>query len=258
MNQENYFTKEIDAWQEVRLGKFTASGIHAILTASRTKGEAFGGTAMTYIKKKVAEIITGEKPEINAKQLEWGIANEQDAVREYVARTGAKNVQYFGIATPKYFELSETAGGSPDGLVGDEGLLEVKCPWDSAVHVQNLLNKTAEDLKKNAADYYTQDQFNMHILNRKWCDHISYDPRVASWQHRLKVIRIDRDEDHIKIILERLELAQDKVREILADLGLAEAKKIIAAPVPEAAEPAKQYKKPASKAPTELPDFLKV
>lgn len=196
------------------------------------------------INSKIAEILTGEKPEINAKQLEWGIDHEHEAVEEY-SKIVNHHVEYFGIAMPKYFAKNEISGGSPDGILNDDGVLELKCPFNSTYHVKMLRCKDVEEFKKFHLDYYTQDQFNMYVLDRKWCDHVSYDPRMISPNHRLKVLRIERDDEHINLICERLCLAVEHMHKALEDLYAIQTEKRAANP-----------KKKAKTVTTDIPEFL--
>jgi len=83
----------------------------------------------------------------------------------------------------------EGTHASPDRLVGEDGLVEIKCP-NSATHLDTLLSK------KVPAKYITQMQWQMAVTGRKWCDFVSYDPRFPE-QHQVFVQRIERDDEHI-------------------------------------------------------------
>jgi predicted phage-related endonuclease len=80
-------------------------------------------------------------------------------------------------------------GCSPDGLVGDDGLVEIKCP-NTATHLETLLGQTVP------GKYETQIQFQMACTGRQWCDFISYDPRMPE-QMRMFVRRVYRDDQRI-------------------------------------------------------------
>lgn len=197
-------------WQLERMGKFTASEIWKLMQKGRGKSDYFSQTANTYIKSKLAEIITQE-PSVMLEGLaaiEHGNANELDAVLSFEQKTG-KKVEYFGKANPKfvpYSPLPDWAGGSPDGLTDDD-VIEVKCPYNSTHHVSHLLLSTAEDLKEEKPDYYGQIQFNMMCSGKKNGYFISYDPRTLSHKLRLHVIEVPYDKEYCDELAERIEEA---------------------------------------------------
>lgn len=80
-------------------------------------------------------------------------------------------------------------GASPDGLVGDDGLLEIKCP-NSATHLETLMSETIP------AKYVTQMMWQMACTRRAWCDFCSFDPRMPD-NMRLFITRLDRDDQVI-------------------------------------------------------------
>jgi hypothetical protein len=195
-------------WQAERLGKFTASEIHKLMQKGRAKDQYFGETAQTYIKGRLAEILTQE-PCVQLEGLaaiEWGNSNEIDAVMSFEKIKG-KSVEYFGKGNPMFFpyeKFPDWAGGSPDGLIGDDGVIEVKCPYNSAHHITHLLIGSAEDLKKEKPDYYGQIQFNMLCTGRKNGFFISYDPRPLNHKIRCHVIDVPFDEPYCNDLEERI------------------------------------------------------
>jgi hypothetical protein len=195
-------------WQTERLGKFTASEIHKLMQKGRAKDDYFGQTAQTYIKGKLAEIITQEPlVDLDGRAaIEWGNSNELDAVMSFEKKIGQK-VEYFGKANPKFIPFyvhPDFAGGSPDGFVGTDSVIEVKCPYNSCHHITHLLISTAEDLKKEKPEYYGQLQFNMLCAEREKGYFISYDPRPVSFTHRLHVLEIPFDSDYCTELTERI------------------------------------------------------
>ena len=84
----------------------------------------------------------------------------------------------------------EMAGASPDGLVGDDGLLEIKCP-NTATHIETLLSQSVP------GKYNTQMQFQMACTGRQWCDFVSFDNRLPE-ELQLFVKRVPRDNEFIK------------------------------------------------------------
>lgn len=176
-----------------RIGKFTASKIGLLLKSGRSKSELFGQTAMKYIREKVAEIIIGETisdaQELSAKSLEWGLKNEPLAIEAYGMPVHGKQ---------DFILFGGDAGATPDGLVGDDGMIEVKCPWNPAEHVNNMLIVDQSAFKAYHDDYYPQIQMQLLCSGRSWVDFVSFDPRCVNDAHKLHVIRIYRDDAMIQ------------------------------------------------------------
>jgi exodeoxyribonuclease (lambda-induced) len=197
-------------WQEQRLGKFTASEISKLFVRSKTDKNSLGQSAMTYVYTKVAEILTGEQtPEVNSNSIEYGRATEFEAFEWY--KMTQPDAQYFGIAEPKFFEYGKFAGGSPDGFFGENGLLELKCPYNSAIHIQHLLISDNEDLKKFNIDYYAQVQANMIFCKKSIAHFVSYDPRMIDHRLRMNIVEVQPDEEMQSLIIESIDLAAKKV-----------------------------------------------
>lgn len=205
-----------DAWMLQKAGKFTSSEAHKLFTKKSTP--YFDKGAMTYIKTKAVEILTGKVKELNnIVSLEWGNANENEAVQLYSRVTG-NTVEYYGVAQPRFFPYGDHAGGSPDGLIGTEGVLECKCPYDSEKHLSYALLADAQAFRDYCPEYFTQVQMNMMVCERTFGDFISYDPRIKKEQFRLKIIRVPRDEMFIAELKIRIERACEEVNKILTSL----------------------------------------
>ena len=184
-----------DEWFEARLGKVTASHISDVMA----KGT--GVTRKNYMMQLLVERLTGKHEDtyINA-AMQRGIDEEPMANAEYELVTG-NLVTAVGFVDHPTIPM---AGASPDGLVGDDGLIEIKCPHTST-HVDTLL------LDKVQRQYILQMQWQMACTGRAWCDFASYDSRMPP-KHQLKVIRIDRDpamvesiRDAVVLFLEQLD-----------------------------------------------------
>jgi predicted phage-related endonuclease len=113
--------------------------------------------------------------------MEWGIEQEQFAVMEYEA---SQNVLTDKTGFWLHPEVS-WLGVSPDRLVGDEGLIEVKCP-NTTTHLGYLFEG------KIPTDYYKQIQCQLWVTGRQWCDFVSYDPRLPK-RNQLLIVRTERD-----------------------------------------------------------------
>lgn len=191
-------------WDAERLGKLTASNFGTMMKTGRSKSERFSQTCMNYIYEKVAEILTMSPHVVTGQAIEWGNEYEEQACHLYELQTG-NTVQRVG-----YLACNEYSGGSPDGLVDDDGIIEIKCPFNPANHAQSLVTQT----------YYNQDhdwqvQGNLMITGRQWCDFITYDPRVQEESLRLNIFRVDRDEERIQMIQDRLVEVKEKLDELL-------------------------------------------
>lgn len=182
-------------WIEARLCKFTASDAQAIATA--------GIGLDTLILKKVAEKLTGKATDgyIN-KDMERGHELEMEARNTYELETG-NLVEEVGFC-----QLNEYIGCSPDGLIGEDGLIEIKCKADH-VFVQAMLDHKPE------SSHLWQMQMQMYITNRKWCDYVVYNPNFPK---PLIVIRVDRDEKMIEKIKAGLDTGVDKMLKIINKL----------------------------------------
>lgn len=210
--ENNYFDNT--AWLQARLGRFTASEIHLLFKGGRKKEDIFGESALTYIRTKAAEILTQEvKDEINAKAMEWGKNNEAFACAAFEKQMGVTGT-YYGGATPTFFPYGDFEGCSPD-WENDEAGADFKCPFNSAEHVKNLLLQSAEDLKNERFEYYSQLQKSM--LKRGWgaAYFVSYDPRMAFESLQLKVITVYPDQEWIDEYNKRIPLAIELLKETL-------------------------------------------
>lgn len=145
-------------WLDIRKGKMTAS--HADAIGNNGKG------LETYILNLMAEKYSnGEKIDYKNPDMERGHELEDQARSIYAINTGAE------IKQVGFIEHSEFVGCSPDGLVGDDGMLEIKCPSD-VIYFQHLLKgEEAIDSK-----YIWQMQMNLLITGRKWIDYVAYNP----------------------------------------------------------------------------------
>jgi hypothetical protein len=168
-------------WFAARCGLATASKFKDVLATIKS-GEA--ATRRNYRAQLVCERLTGTVQEsFQNEAMRWGTDNEPFARIAYEARGNI--VQEVGFIR----HASLMAGASPDGFVGDEGSIEIKCP-NTATHIDTLLNGMPPD-------HIPQVQGQMWIAERAWVDFVSYDPRLPE-NMQLYVQRIHRDEDYIK------------------------------------------------------------
>lgn len=202
---------------EERLGKFTSSEMWKLLVGGRAKDDVFGETAKTYIKEKAVEILTQRRKEsFYTRSTDWGNEWEYKAVQEYNLANFV-NVEYFGSTNPKFFKCPiypNYAGGSPDFII-DKIVGEVKCPYDSVNHLDNLNLRSIDEFKKLHKEYYTQIQFNIHCTGSDYAHFVSYDWRFVKDEQQLFIMQIDKDNEHIDLILDRLKIAIDNLEELI-------------------------------------------
>ena len=189
---------------EHKPGALSPSGFAAMMTNDRS-GKNLGKTALEYATRITLERMGVVIPEAYSKALDWGIENEEKALAYYE--------HLYGMVTPTgrliHPELDYIAG-TPDGLIGEDGIIEIKCPYNPMNHFANLTQNA--QLK----DYGYQIQGYMWITGRKWCDFVSFDPRFPE-SKRLHVVRVDRDNDVIENLAERAALINSIVERNLGE-----------------------------------------
>ena len=161
-------------WFKARKGRFTASQIHKLMTDSRSKDEVLSDGAKTYVYEKVAERLGGHKTYFENAATLWGNEHEAEA-RNYFEFLSGLKVDLCG-----FFATKNNAGGSPDGLIGDSAIIEIKCPYESHTHIKYTDFNNVDDFKKACKEYYWQVQMNLLVTDRTQCFFISYDPRIKS------------------------------------------------------------------------------
>jgi YqaJ-like viral recombinase domain. len=185
-------------WLQIRLGKFTASKCSTIGTEGSGKGR---GGLETLCIEKAAEIITGNLPEqFTNEDIERGHVLEDEARGAYTLETG-HIVKQVG-----FVELDEFTGCSPDGLVGRDGLIEIKCK-DDKNHLLMLLGKEIDKA------YQWQIQMALLVTGRKWCDFVSYNPNYKN--KPLKIIRVLPDAEMQAALKAGLAKGIERVKEII-------------------------------------------
>jgi len=190
-------------WLLERIGKFTASEFHKLTTAPTKKELPVG--AITFTGEKTVEMLTEFLDErFVTKDMQWGIDHELEAIEEFEKRTNFK-VDKTGI-NQELITLGKNIGGTPDGLIGKDSGIEVKCP-KSTMHFKYLNVANQEDLKNICADYYWQIQGVLYITGRKNWYFISYDPRFKNKAQQLHFIEVKPDKEDQKFLADRLTLA---------------------------------------------------
>ena len=188
MTENTHMMKQgSNSWNEVRRGKITSTGFAKVLSTR-------GNTRLNYMRELILERKTGVVAEsFSNEAMEWGTQTEPMA-RAYYEKVRNCQVKQVGFIdyVPKSevgrIEFGNYVGVSPDGLVGDDGCIEIKCP-NSKTHLDYIAKNVFP--KK----YEPQAQGILWVTGRDWCDFISFDPRVK--EHPFWFITIRRDQDYI-------------------------------------------------------------
>lgn len=156
-----------DEWFQARCGRVTASRIADVMARTKT---GWGAGRKNYMAQLVAERLTGTVAEsyTNA-AMQHGTETEPQARAAYEFERDVEVVEVGSIEHPDI----TMASASPDGLVGDYGLIEIKCP-NTATHIDTMLSGAIP--KK----YKLQMAWQAICTGRKWCDFVSFDPRMPA------------------------------------------------------------------------------
>lgn len=174
---QNKFQRTAE-WFDARVGKLTASRAAAAFATSKRDGKPLQ-SALDVIAEIACERITGQAIEhFTSGAMEWGIEHEDEALRAYEVETGELVDQVGFIEHPTVKHL----GASPDGLVGNDGLIEIKCP-NSMTHMRRCLEGVVPE------EYKPQMLLQMLCTGRRWCDFVDYDPRFKA--QRLFIVRFE-------------------------------------------------------------------
>ena len=175
-------------WFEIRVGKVTAS--HAQAIGNNGKG------LDTYLLEVVSEMFSSaQKDQYSNEHTERGNELEPLARSMYELQENVE-VEEIGFA-----EYNDFVGCSPDGLVGDDGMIEIKCP-DDKTYFNLLMNEKIDNA------YIWQCQMNMLILERKWCDLVFYNP---NFEKSMKIFRLKPDKEMFSRLKEGFAKAEKEI-----------------------------------------------
>ena len=196
-----------EQWHLERAGKFTGSKFCDVLARNKKTGQPLKAYH-DLIWQIVVERMTGKAVEgPTGYALQWGTDVEPFARETYELETGNSVEEVGFIAHPDY----PFAGASPDGLIGTDGGLEMKCPKSSAVHLERFISGVPEE-------YIPQIQGCMWVTGRKWWDFVSFDPRMPE-SHRLLIIKVGRDDSYIQNLQEKVIEAESEVNKLMEQLA---------------------------------------
>jgi putative phage-type endonuclease len=175
-----------EAWFQSRMGKVTASRVADVIAKTKT---GYSTSRDNYMAQLVCERMTNTVAEsFTNTAMEWGTTQEPYARAAYEA---LKDVLVDEVAMITHPTI-EADGASPDGLVGTEGQIEIKCP-NTSTAIDTLLSQAVP------SKHITQIQFQLACTGRKWCDFVSFDPRLPT-ELQLFVKRVNRDDAYIQML----------------------------------------------------------
>jgi putative phage-type endonuclease len=178
-------------WFAARLGNVTASRVADVIAKTKS---GYSASRENYMAQLICERMTNTVAEsyTNA-AMAWGTETEPLARAAYESHADVLVDEVGYVHHPAI----KRAGASPDGLVGADGLLEIKCP-NTATHIETLLSETVP------TKYITQMQWQMACTGRQWCDFVSFDPRLPDGL-QLFVKRVDASTEYITTLEEEVE-----------------------------------------------------
>ena len=192
-------------WLEARRGFVGASAINDLMATTKSGGES--ASRRNLRARVIAERLTGIcEDSYKSPAMQWGIDNEPIARANYEIQSGVDVDQVGFILHP---EIKMT-GASPDGLIGGDGLIEIKCP-NTATHIDYLLGGVPP------TEYRNQMLWQMECTGRKWCEFVSFDPRMPE-DMQMFVVRYNRDDERLKELRIGVIKFLEEVNEVLFKL----------------------------------------
>lgn len=193
-------------WKEVRIGKITASRIKDVMAKETTA--AFHNYLTELVMGRLAGV---EKDTPTTFAMQHGIEAEPQARARYTLETGRKVVEVGFIP----HQDIDHSGASPDGLVGDDGLVEIKCPQA----LQHMKTIAFGEIKP---EYMLQMQWQMECTKRQWCDFVSFNSDYPE-EHQLQIIRVQRDDELIDKIKDRVQAMNAEIAKTITNVKMKEA-----------------------------------
>ena len=176
-----------EEWFNIRKGRVTGSAVGAILGIAPFAKQA------DILRRMVRDWHQAPSEFVGNIATEWGVRNEAGALTEYEMVSGNK------VEACAFYQYEHWLGASPDGLVGDRGLVEIKCPFGIRYKHPPVF-KTAKD----QTHYYAQMQIQLFCTDRDWCDFYQWTPNGDL------IERIERDESFLATVLPVLRNFYDK------------------------------------------------
>lgn len=196
------FEQRTPEWFAVRAGAFTASRMADLMARTKTGPSASRKNMITTL---AVERLTGQCVETYTNgAMQRGVELEQEALDAYAFERGVAVVSQAFIKHPTL----ERVGCSPDGLINDDGLVEVKCPAAMAKHLDALQSGA------HATEYRWQLQHQLFVTGREWVDAVSYDPRFPSGL-QLAIKRVFKDAEDQEALAEEIAKADAEIEAIV-------------------------------------------
>lgn len=199
-------TQRTAEWFQARTGKATASRFKDVI--ARLKSGAPAAARQSYLIELVTERLTGSAAShFTSTAMQWGTDNEA-AARVLYAQRAQVEVEEIGFVAHPHL----AAGASPDGVVDWDGLVEIKCPFNPAVHVQTIMDGMPPD-------HMAQVQGQMWICEKEWVDFVSFNPRMPP-ELQLYVQRVERDPAYHDMLRNEVARFLQEVDAMVASLSL--------------------------------------
>ena len=194
-----------DEWFAARLGKITSSRVKDVMAKGRSG--AVSASRKNYMMELLCQRLTGQREEgFTSTAMQRGTDLEPLARAAYEVNHDALVTEAEFILHPDY----EFTGSSPDGYVGESGLIEIKRP-NTAQHIA-CIQSGPHDPK-----YEHQMQHQMFCTGREWCDFVSFDDRLPE-PLQLFVSRVNRDDDKIKAMLDEIQKFEDELQTLTQEM----------------------------------------
>lgn len=214
-------------WDAIRLKRITSSYMHKIFVSGKSKDEPIGVGGISYIDKKIAEMLTGisESEAPDTDDIMRGISLEPDAILRYSQKTNQK------VEASLLFEYNSICAGTTDGEVcypgSDEikSILEAKAPraWK---HVKVCKVKSPIELKKIDPQYWHQPQSNMLICEAEYADFVSYNEDIKIYEAQIAIVRMYPEMAWRKEFKEKIDWIADYMCESLEEILKVEEKNL--------------------------------
>jgi exodeoxyribonuclease (lambda-induced) len=187
-------------WFNARLGKITSSTIWNLIVEPKTKKEGeLSSTTKDYLMSKLAERLSGVQRDYKSDATTHGLELEGEALNYYAELTG--NV----VGEAGFIEMIKGLyGGTPDGFVNDDGIIQVKCPWNYVNHINYGLVDDVDYFKKKYREYYWQCQSDMLVSDRAFCDFVSYCKDMPDGL-KMFILRIPANLEDMQLLVDRLD-----------------------------------------------------
>lgn len=202
LNKVKEIKQRTPEWFKAREGRFTASQINRLLGGNKKDGTALKATESSirnYAHECAIDTLYGREPELEflPKDMQRGVDLEPAAFEKAQEVLG---LEFLDVVECGFFPIGDNSGASPDGLVGDTSILEIKCPQRA-----KFFKYVANGIDEMDPEYYAQVQLQMEATERSKCYFMNYiiDKGVEMWHF----IEINRDDEFIKFMLSRIGLA---------------------------------------------------